>query len=331
MVVCETSSNATGCSSTVGSSQPGTADARPIEFHGLPEPKDGSGTSPGCYGVQARGECQGDAAVYCDLSAGHLRKIDCGALLPQQSCVIDLGRGAICTTLEADPNLGGGIAACPLTQTTEEGYCTKDHSAIFCDTSGAQPVTLKWPCPAAGLTCSEGRCVGGQPAQDCGALDFAGVCDGAIARWCDPFSGLQERDCGAMGNQCEVNTCASGAYCCGEPTIGDAQQCAQLGIEGQCTGTDVSYCLFDEIQHTICEDNFPCQVDVCGPGAFCCNDPAVPPNECLTIGPEGVCANDQTVRFCTGTSNEDIIEFTCDPGETCGFNTCFEGFADCCD
>lgn len=326
-----------GCATTIGSPAAEVEpDARPIEFREPPEPKDGSGTALGCEGVTARGSCEDGSAVYCDLELGRLRSIDCQALLPVRGCVVDTGRGAICRAIEPDPNAGGWSTPCKDTQTTEQGYCTTDETAIFCDVSGAEPVTRQWHCPTEGLSCVDGQCalLDGDTLPDCGTLDFQGVCDGEVARWCQSATGPQAMDCAAAGKSCEVDTCAQGAYCCGEDApVSEENECAQLGIDGICTDSGtVRYCLFDEIQDYSCDPNLPCQVDVCGPGAFCCPDATEPPSECQTLGPEGACGDDGvSVRFCLGNDDEDIIEYACDPGEVCQFDACSPTFAECCD
>ena len=111
---------AAGCSNEIGNSQEGTADGRPIEFRETPEPKDGTGTAPGCDGITARGECQQGAAVYCDLDRGRKRTVDCEAL--GQNCIIDIGRGAVCKSLEEDTGEGSGSASpCSDTGISETG------------------------------------------------------------------------------------------------------------------------------------------------------------------------------------------------------------------
>lgn len=331
-----------GCSTTIGESPKGTADARPIDFRDPPEPKEGSGTSPGCEGVTARGECQQGTAVYCDLERGRLRRVDCEAL--GQNCILDIARGAICQSLdEQDTGEGSGAAsACTDTGISETGFCTTAGSAVYCDTAGAQPVTKTWDCTAAGMTCGVGDCATGAyccggtsqpPAGQCGTLDFNGICDNGTAKWCDPVTGPKEKNCTAAGQRCESDTCATGAYCCGTVGGGPAvDECAQIGYAGVCsTDKNVRFCFQDEILNATCSGNKTCQVDACMPGAGCCAPPTAPPvNECTTIGIAGVCPDANTVRFCLGTTAADIYEFSCTGGQSCQVNVCGNG-AYCCD
>jgi hypothetical protein len=48
---------------------------------------------------------------------------------------------------------------------------------------------------------------------ECDALGFAGACESGHARWCSAGQ-LFDLDCGAQGQTCQVDTCATGAYCC---------------------------------------------------------------------------------------------------------------------
>jgi hypothetical protein len=112
------------------------------------------------------------------------------------------------------------------------GYCASatgsgaPDTAIWCDPTTGQ--TLVVSCAARGQTCQIDVCADGayccdsgsvdmaQPATttaECDTLGFAGECAGQVARWC---SGGQiiEIDCAGRAQTCEVDTCASGAYCC---------------------------------------------------------------------------------------------------------------------
>ena len=326
---------AAGCSTSIGDSQEGTVDARPIDFRETPDEKEGTGTAPGCDGITARGECQQGTAVYCDLERGRKRTVDCQAL--GQDCILDIGRGAVCKSLQEDTGTGSGAESpCTDTGISEIGFCTADGTAVYCDTSGTEPVTRTWDCGSVNKVCAVGQadcatgafCCGDgtepdpEPVTDCGTVDFNGSCEGDTATWCSPTQGLQTLDCAADNKRCEVDTCATGAYCCGATAEATPEQlmCAELGLAGECNAdnTAATYCLFDEIITSTCTGTKVCEVDTCGFGAVCCEPPADPPaNECTTIGYAGVCKDETTVRFCVGTEDEDIIEFSCTDGKTC--------------
>lgn len=331
------------CSTSNGKSQDGAADARPIDYRETPEPKDGTGTSPGCDGITARGECQQGSAVYCDLDRGRKRSVDCEAL--GQNCILDIGRGAVCKSVEQEP---GGIttdSACKDTNISETGFCTSTGTAVYCDTTGDEPVTKTWDCGSIGKACAVGQdgcatgafcCGDGTTPEpefvECPAgLDFDGVCEGDSAQWCDEALGLQVRDCAGENKRCEVDTCATGAFCCGATSEATPaqQMCAEIGLAGSCSAdnTVASYCLGEEIVTDTCADGKVCEVDTCGYGAYCCEPQAAPANECTTIGWDGICKDDTTVRFCVGTEDTDILEFTCDEGETCQVDE--DGAANC--
>lgn len=321
-----------GCSTSIGDSQEGTADASPIDFRETPEEKEGAGTAPGCDGITARGECQQGAAVYCDLERGRKRTVDCMAL--GQNCILDIGRGAGCQSLEEDTGTGSGTdSPCKDTGISETGFCTADGTAVYCDTSGSEPITRTWDCGSAGKTCAVGQadcaagafcCGDGTPepeATTCGDVTLAGSCEGDTAVWCSSITGLQMDDCAGMNKRCEVDTCATGAYCCGTTSESTPEQlmCAELGLKGQCNAdnTVASYCLADSIIDSTCTGTKVCEFDTCGYGATCCEPTAAPDNECTMIGWDGVCATDTTVRFCAGSADTDILEFNCTGTEKC--------------
>ncbi len=340
------------CTSKIGNSQEGTADAQPIEVRDPPEPKEGSGTAVGCEGVSARGECQQGSAVYCDLDRGRLRRVDCEAL--GKNCILDIGRGAVCKSLEeSDTGEGSGSAsACTDTGISETGFCTTADEAVYCDTSGAEPVTRTWDCSSEGMTCGVGDCAEGafccgdessagvETCEEAG-LDFDGVCDGEVAKWCLDGLPPQERDCAALGQRCEVDTCATGAFCCGDIDLtGDLtpeEECAALGLEGICVdGATARYCLGDDIIVDNCEGTEVCEVDTCMLGAGCCEPAGEPTNACEAIGFEGVCDDENTLRYCFGDTDAEIEIETCAAGTVCevddiGWAECVEVIDPCAD
>lgn len=315
-----------GCSTEIGSGAD-LQDARPISVREPPQPKEGSGTAPACDGVTARGECRAGIATYCDLDRNQLRRVDCAAL--GQSCVVDVSRGAQCDRVGSD--VGDGTTPCADTGVSVDGFCSEDV-AVFCDTDGDEPTTRTWDCGAQGQrcevdTCAEGAaCCGDAPAEDaCGDLDFAGVCDGEIARWCGAGE-PRAMDCGAAGKRCEVDTCSFGAYCCGDSIQPDpVDECAALGWEGACEGDTVRFCFNSEILEVTCAGTKSCQVDSCMSGAGCCEDDAAQASECTDLGFAGTCDGD-TARWCDG---ETIHEQVCPSGTACQMNTCGNG-AWCC-
>tara|TARA_R110002096_G_scaffold16898_10_gene58009 strand:+ start:20094 stop:21287 length:1194 start_codon:yes stop_codon:yes gene_type:complete len=342
---------ATACSSKIGNPQEGATDARPIDFRDPPEPKEGSGTSPGCEGVTARGECQQGSAVYCDLDRGRLRRVDCEAL--GQNCILDISRGAICKSLEEqDTGAGSGAASqCSDTGISEKGFCTSAGEAVYCDTSGTEAVTRTWDCSAAGKTCGVDSCADG--AFCCGegttspeggmcaasGLDFDGVCEGDTAKWCSETSGPQQKDCSATGQRCEVDTCATGAYCCGAvSTTGNMtpeQECAAIGFEGICLNdTSFRYCSDGALEEVTCFGATTCQVDACFNGAGCCAPAGEPVTECEIIGFDGICEGN-TLKYCVD-EEDGVEEELCGTGTICevddvGFAECVEEIDPCAD
>jgi len=59
---------------------------------------------------------------------------------------------------------------------------------------------------------------GGEGEDRCGALDFRGVCDGHIIRWCGADGAVHERDCAEHGLRCGWLDDDTGHWCVGEAT-----------------------------------------------------------------------------------------------------------------
>jgi hypothetical protein len=299
----------------------GRSDASPITLKKPPGSKDGNSSAPACDGVPARGECQAGAAVYCDLEREELRRVDCRALGRQ--CVMDPGRGAVCESISAP---GGGSGGACNNGVDYAGFCTGD-TAIWCDEEEA--ATYAWHCPSSGLSCQTDACAdgayccGGGGGGSCGGLDFYGECGGPggqTARWCGA-DGLHEIDCAAQGKSCQLDACATGAFCCGA-----RNECDALGILGECTAAgNVRFCLDGDIIELPCGSGTSCQVGVCFAGAECCAD--APPAQCGPIGVEGVCEGD-TLRYC---QSGQLVEQSCSAqGKTCQVDACSPGWAECC-
>ena len=169
------------------------------------------------------------------------------------------------------------------------GYCWGDV-AVWCDSSTG--TTYLWNCPLDGKHCGEDECANGayccdgastsmpdaapMPPAECDRLGFAGECStDNHARWC---SGGQviDVDCTAQGQTCVVDGCASGAYCCDAttPPPPPPDQCATLGLAGECGGLDgntARWCSGDQVQELDCTaQGKTCQVDACAYGAYCC-------------------------------------------------------------
>ncbi len=334
------------CSTSIGDTPPGAADARPIDLRETPDEKEGNGTAPGCDGSTFGGKCVQGSRVYCDLERGVKRVVDCAAL--GKDCILDIGRGAICKSLEEDTGTGSGAASpCKDTEISETGFCTASGTAVYCDTSGTEPITKTWDCSSVNKTCAVGQegcaagafCCGGEddpvePEPDtCGAVTLKGSCEGDVAVWCGQYSGMHMDDCAAENKRCEEDTCANGAYCCGTTSEATPEQlqCAEIGFAGECNPDNsvVSWCYNDEIKTKTCSGVQTCQVDAClSSGAWCCDPPVAPPvNACTELGWNGKCLDDVTVQYCIGTEASDIDQFTCTGTEKCSVDD--EGEANC--
>lgn len=331
--------------------------ARPIDAAAamdskLPPPPNGGGMSTSnCQGVPARGECRGNVVLICDTASNMLRRLDCGAMGKQ--CVVDTQRGATCESLgggdggipvppprdggtgpDAAPGDGGaGTPRCPF-GIDLAGFCW-GPVAIWCDPQTG--TTYLWNCAFDGLSCRENDCalgayccgaprpdaaVSDAASSECTRLGFRGECAGNTARWCNGSGQIVVLDCTARGQTCQVDTCATGAYCCTPPPpTGD--ECTRLGIRGECVGNSARWC---DSNGTIHMDDCAslgqtCQVDACAVGAYCCND------ECARLGLRGECVGN-TARWCDSQGviqTQDCTTF----GQTCQLDTCASG-AYCC-
>ena len=178
------------------------------------------------------------------------------------------------------------------------GYCASatgsgvSDTAIWCDPATGQ--TLVVNCAATGKSCQIDGCADGayccasrvavdmaQPATlaaECDTLGYAGACQSGHARWC---SGGQviDVDCGGRGQDCAVDGCAQGAYCC-DPTStappdmttgATPTECDRLGLAGECAGTVARWCSGGQIIEIDCAGRAQtCEVDACATGAYCC-------------------------------------------------------------
>lgn len=321
-----------GCSPT-GTISAEQQDAAPIKLP--PQGKPGGDTVDGCNGVPASGRCLDGVAMYCDVANGYLRQVDCRAL--GQECVVDPSRGASCedlgsTSTDEGSPCGGAV------DTT--GFCSSDGTAVWCDEQSDQIVA--WDCQQDGLACGVDQCQSGayccddggaQPQDECETLGFYGECSGDVARYCTGSDTLVELDCAAQGKACAVDECATGAYCC-DPPESPVNECAELGIYGECGGPDnntVRYCIGDTLYERECStEGESCVLEACFNGAECCPQTDYE-SRCQELGYAGTCAG----------PDEDMLTWCNDAGEiqylscsefdlTCAVDLCSPGEADCC-
>lgn len=188
-------------------------------------------TMPTCAsGVTYRGYCASatssgasDTAIWCDPSTGQTLVVDCAAR--GQTCQLDgCADGAYCcdgATVVPDMAMSPSTSA-ECATLGYAGACSSDGHARWCSRGHLFDID----CAARGQACVVDGCASGAyccdaPAtsadmgtvSECDRLGFAGECTGSIARWC---SGGQviEVDCAAKSQTCQVNACATGAYCC---------------------------------------------------------------------------------------------------------------------
>jgi len=201
----------------------------PRDMAMAPAPRDMATAPPMCIsGVDYRGYCASatgtgaaDTAIWCDPTTGQTFVVSCA--VRGQTCQVDAcADGAYC----CDADVGVDMAQPPaMTQECDQlgyaGACGSDGHARWC--SGGQVIDID--CAARGQTCAVDSCASGAyccddmpppppPDSECDQLGYAGTCtaDGH-ARWCSGGQ-IYDVDCGASGQTCEIDTCATGAYCC---------------------------------------------------------------------------------------------------------------------
>jgi len=132
--------------------------------------------------------------------------------------------------------------------------------------------------PSSNLASPQGPPSHGQ--ASCGQIDYLGVCDGDIARWCSQDGQLMARDCmQADGTRCEWIDNSSGYYCgqpaqqqaapadpppnhAGQNAAPPAQNgaCGHIDYQGACEGNTAIWCDNDEIYSLDCDTSG----EVCG-------------------------------------------------------------------
>ena len=160
-----------------------------------PIPLPGSSTE-GCGSVDERGGCSPDARVveYCD--NGLLRTVACSGI---EVCA-DSDAGKRCIP----------VADNPCGAATDFGSC-ENEVLTWCDDGVARTRDCR---ACGGDVCGLVDNVAGYACVEdaCGGIDFRGVCDGDVARWCSDGA-LQERDCAQSGSTCGFVDDDSGYFC----------------------------------------------------------------------------------------------------------------------
>jgi hypothetical protein len=161
-------------------------------------------------------------------------------------------------------------------------------------------------------------------ASSCGGLDYAGVCEQGVLRWCDG-SLPRTLDCGAQGYDCgDTGDAALGNDCIPKQDVPDG--CGGIDFLGQCSDDGVlTYCLNGELQTIDCaaigED---CTYIDDSIGYYCTVPPA--PDNCMGVDFFGECSADGNVlTYCL---NGELRVINCpDQGDfVCGLIDEITGF-----
>jgi hypothetical protein len=179
------------------------------------------------HGVSFYGYCSGATAIWCDPSTGQIITWDCA--MDGYSCgEWDCADGAYCCGQTQTPMADMAMTTSPSPECTALGYdgaCQGD-TATWCDNGTIYAID----CAARGQGCAVNSCATGafccdttatpppapdmsQPADECTTLGLAGVCSGNDARYC-AGGVINDDDCTAKGQTCQVDTCGYGANCC---------------------------------------------------------------------------------------------------------------------
>lgn len=213
---------------------------------------------------------------------------------------------------------------------TEAGKC-EGGVAVTCNVDSGQ--LRRKDCTALGSACVEDSERGAMcsPGPSCATgLTVLGECGGEggqVARWCDEQSQTtQVWNCASDGMACTVDTCATGAFCCGATPPPPSELCPELGFRGECVDSGrARWCEGDVLRDITCEGGDTCQVDACEEGAYCCPPPGGA-DECERLGFDGECTTQGTVRWCRAG---EVVEKICEGEETCQVDACTDG-AWCC-
>jgi len=221
-----------------------------------------------CMGETYQGRCNGYVAIWCE--GGSVISQDCSEM--GYSCTTDTGGNYRCV---APPDACEGE--------TYQGRCDGD-TAIWCDLERV----LSRNCADYAYICdldAEGnyRCV--EPPDYCEGETFAGRCEGNVAVWCEENT-VMRVDCGTTGYQCAQGW--TGLFRCLPPDPLDP--CSGETFEGRCDGNTAIWCEAETVNNRPCPEGTLC--GNLGEGLFRCVD------ECMLIGREGRCTDDNKVRWC---------------------------------
>jgi hypothetical protein len=184
--------------------------------------------------------CVGDAVVSCSGGTGTV----------MESCA---AKGGQCASQSGTTRCTYPGVDCASSVTAK---CDAMDRAVNC-TDGVQD------CPASGMTCANGTCVGNDPA--CATAGVSTVCAGTRSVSCQPDGTSRTiLDCGTLGSGF---TCDATNVCVG------ARDCPSNGAP-RCDGSRLRYCLFESAREVDCAD-FGARCDSFSGAARCARDGAV--------------------------------------------------------
>ncbi|MFT5430590.1 MAG: hypothetical protein ACI9OJ_001265 [Myxococcota bacterium] len=297
------------------------------KFDGESDGCGGTCAVAGCGDITTDGECEGTTLSYC-----------VGDSIITQECA-DLGQ--LCELVEAS-----GWYDCVLP------VCTPDCTGTVCGSDGCGGSCGE--CTGA-TTCDPfGQCI----SDGCGDVTLAGQCADDILLYCagDEVSTV---DCASLGKLCTFNPtqewfdcqdpicisacdgvscgddgCGGSCGACGNDETCDGGQCiltdpcGGITLDGECSGTTLTYCLGDELKVLECADSGQvCGFDADAGWYECMEPPEV--SACGDVTFEGAC-NGAVLSWCENDSLETIdcaaAAGTCEYDFDNGFYDCeYEG------
>jgi hypothetical protein len=262
-----------------------------------------------CGAIDYLGQCDGGTLVYC--GATGLERLDCA------------GRGFTCGWQD---DTAGNMCLDGCQGLDYAGTCDGD-TLRYCN--AGQVETLD--CAADGQTCGFQdpvvgyNCLTPAGAGDCGAIDYAGVCQGDVLQYCDGGT-LASIDCAASSRACAYVDDTVGNNCV---DTGAAGSCGGVTAQGTCAGNVLSYCSGGAVVQTDCAplnmtcgwqdantgyNCLPIPVSGCAADQFTCSD-----QTCIPLS--GRCNG---VAECAGGEDEaSCAAPTCAADQfTCGDGSC---------
>lgn len=237
----------------------------------LAEPTDPDAACDGQ--IDGKGFCADGQAVWCDGQSDQIYAWNCAQ--SGLACAVDeCQEGAYCCEAGAPPPDPEQPSECDTLGFAGEcagevaRWCTGSDTLIELDCAARGQVCAFDVCAEGAYCCNPPEEI--NPCPDLGVYGECGGADGNTMRYC-LGENLYETQC-QTGESCMLDVCFDGADCCSQAEYDAA--CTNMGVNGFCGGPDDNtavWCDNAEILRNDCAAvGKTCQIDMCGPGAWCC-------------------------------------------------------------